>query len=62
MTDVVSILNRQSAWQKARAGLTWEEKLRLASSLRRAAEAMRQSTDARRAAHKQEVCGDEGSG
>ena len=43
MRDVLSMLERQSAWQRARCALTWTEKLRMAIELREAAIAMRES-------------------
>lgn len=41
MSDVLELLQRQAEWQKARAQLSWSEKLMLAEMLRDAAVAMR---------------------
>lgn len=43
MNDVADMLQRQAAWQRSRAGLSWTEKVRLAARLRDAALAMRES-------------------
>lgn len=43
MTDLNDLFRRQAEWQKARAGLSWSEKLKLAEVLRDAAIAMRAS-------------------
>lgn len=32
--DVVKLLERQAAWQKSRAALTWEEKIRMVEAVR----------------------------
>ncbi len=37
MVDIKDLLDRQSRWQRARAQLSWSEKLRLAEILRSAA-------------------------
>jgi len=37
MTEIEQLLERQARWQQSRAGLTWDEKLRLAEVLREAA-------------------------
>ncbi|HEV2492853.1 MAG TPA: hypothetical protein VG204_07235 [Terriglobia bacterium] len=34
MTDTRKLLERQAAWQKGRAALTWPEKVRMAESVR----------------------------
>lgn len=34
MTDTRKILERQAAWQKGRAALTWAEKVRMAEAVR----------------------------
>ena len=43
VTDLNDLFRRQAEWQKARAGLSWSEKLKLAEVLRDAALAMRAS-------------------
>jgi hypothetical protein len=40
MSELVDMMERQAAWQRARAQLPWTEKLRLAGELRKAAETM----------------------
>jgi len=50
MSELTAMLERQAAWQHARAGMSWTEKLRLAGVLRKAAVALRAS--GRRGAHK----------
>ena len=44
MPDLTTIFERQAAWQRARAKLSWTEKLRLAAKLRDVALSMRQPT------------------
>jgi hypothetical protein len=34
MTDIRRLLERQAEWQKARAGLSWPEKIRMAEAMR----------------------------
>lgn len=34
MTDTRKLLERQAAWQKGRAALTWPEKVRMAEAVR----------------------------
>ena len=34
MTDVRRLLERQAEWQKARGGLSWPEKIRMAEAMR----------------------------
>ena len=34
MTEVQRLLQRQAAWQKSRAQLTWPEKIRIAEQMR----------------------------
>ncbi|MFH1108352.1 MAG: hypothetical protein V1790_04020 [Planctomycetota bacterium] len=41
MLDVKSMLERQAAWQRRRAGLPWAEKLRMAVIMRNAQLALR---------------------
>ena len=41
MSDLIAVLARQSAWQRARAKMSWTEKLRLAVNLRAVALSMR---------------------
>lgn len=41
MTELVAMLQRQAAWQRARADMSWTDKLRLAVRLRQAAVALR---------------------
>ena len=36
MTDVRRLLERQAEWQKARGGLSWPEKVRMAEAMREA--------------------------
>jgi hypothetical protein len=43
MSELTAMLERQAAWQHARAGMSWTEKLRLAGVLRKAAVALRAS-------------------
>lgn len=52
MSDLTAMLERQAAWQRARAEMTWTEKLRLALMLRSVAVALRASgkQDARKVA------------
>ena len=40
MIDIKEMLYRQACWQRSLARLSWEEKLRMAETLRRAAESM----------------------
>jgi hypothetical protein len=40
MNDVLAMLKRQAAWQRARSKMTWTEKLRLAAELRKAVVAL----------------------
>ena len=41
--ELLTRFERQAAWQRARASLSWTEKLRLAGELRKAALALRSS-------------------
>ncbi len=52
MSEMMAMLERQAAWQRARASMTWAEKLRLAVVLRKVAVALRASgkQDARKVA------------
>jgi len=34
MTDIRHLLERQAEWQKARGGLSWPEKIRMAEAMR----------------------------
>lgn len=43
MIDVKEMLYRQARWQRSLARLSWEEKLRLAETLHRAAQLMAQA-------------------
>jgi hypothetical protein len=43
MIDIKELLYRQALWQRSLAKLSWEEKLRMAESVRHAAEAMAQA-------------------
>jgi len=43
MIDVKEMLYQQARWQRSLARLSWEEKLRLAETLRRAAQLMGQA-------------------
>ncbi len=43
MIDVKEMLYRQARWQRSLATLSWEEKLRLAETLRQAAQLMAQA-------------------
>ncbi len=49
MNEVEKLLERQAAWQRTRADLSWTEKLRLAARLRDAALALRPTTPVKRA-------------
>jgi len=40
MPDLAALFERQAAWQRSRASLSWTEKLRLAAELRRTALAL----------------------
>jgi hypothetical protein len=51
MSEVTSMLERQAARQRARAAMSWIEKLRLAAELRRAALALRRSGRRQARAH-----------
>jgi hypothetical protein len=44
MNELDAMFDRQAIWQRARAKLSWTEKLRLAAKLRDAALSMRRST------------------
>lgn len=44
MNELEALFNRQANWQRARAKLSWTEKLRLAAKLRDAALSMRRAT------------------
>ena len=48
MIDVKEMLYRQARWQRSLAKLSWEEKLHLAETLRRAAQSMAQARARRR--------------
>ncbi len=48
MIDVEEMLYRQAQWQRSLAKLSWEEKLRMAETLRRAALLMAQARARRR--------------
>ena len=48
MIDVQEMFERQARWQHSRARLSWEEKLRLAQTLHRAAQSMAQARARRR--------------
>jgi len=48
MIEVKEMLYRQARWQRSLAKLSWEEKLRLAETLRRAAQVMAQARTRRR--------------
>lgn len=48
MIDVQEMLYRQARWQRSLAKLSWEEKLRLAETLHRAAQSMAQARARRR--------------
>jgi hypothetical protein len=41
MSELTAMFERQAAWQRSRAALSWTEKLRLALELRKAALALR---------------------
>jgi hypothetical protein len=43
MIDIKEMLYRQAQWQRSLARLSWEEKLRLAETLHRAAQLMEQA-------------------
>lgn len=45
MNEIVTMLERQAAWQRSRASLTWTVKLRMAARLRDAAIALRGKGD-----------------
>ncbi len=45
MHDVHAMLERQAAWQRSRAKLPWEEKLRMALAMRETKRVLRQSAD-----------------
>jgi len=49
MSETKNLLDRQSAWQKSRAKLTWPEKVRMAASLREWAAWCRRARHARQA-------------
>ncbi len=46
MHDNRAMLERQSAWQRSRAGLPWEEKLRMALAMREVKRALQRSAKA----------------
>ncbi len=48
MTDVRQLLDRQAEWQKARRGLSWPEKIRMAEALREMVHQLRGGLDGRR--------------
>ena len=48
MTDVRRLLERQAEWQKARRGLSWPEKIRMAEAMRDAIRQLRGEFDERR--------------
>ena len=50
MTDVRRLLERQAEWQKARGGLSWAEKVRMAEAMREAIHQLRGGLDERRQA------------
>lgn len=49
MTDTRQLLERQAAWQKGRAALTWHEKVRMAEGVREWAAKFRRSRSAKTA-------------
>jgi hypothetical protein len=46
--QIKAMLERQAAWQRSRAALSWEEKLRQSLAMRAARQALRGSTADRR--------------
>ena len=51
MTDVRRLFERQAEWQRARRGLSWPEKVRMAEAMREAILQLRGERDERRHAH-----------
>ena len=45
MTDVRRLLERQAEWQRARGGLSWPEKVRMAEAMREAIHQLRSGLD-----------------
>ncbi len=50
MTDVQRLLQRHAEWQKARGGLSWPEKVRMAEAMREAIHQLRGGPAERRQA------------
>jgi len=48
MTDIRHLLERQAEWQRARGGLSWPEKVRMAEAMREAIRQLRGGLDKRR--------------
>ncbi len=51
MTDVRRLLERQAEWQKARGGLSWPEKVRMAEAIRETISQLRGGRHEPREAH-----------
>lgn len=49
MSEITKLLERQAAWQKSRAKLTWPQKVRMAASVREWAARLRRARLARQA-------------
>ena len=50
MSEVIKLLQRQSAWQKSRKDLSWPEKIRMAEAIRDSVLKLRRSGQSRRPA------------
>ena len=50
MTDIRHLLDRQAEWQKARGGLSWPDKIRMAEAMREAISQLRGGLDETRRA------------
>ena len=57
MSDTRKLLERQAAWQKGRAALTWPEKIRMAEAVRDSASQLRRARSPMTVASKKDILG-----